>query len=360
MKFSVAAEIFTLALNTASRATARRTTIPILSHFLLRAQKGSLSVAASDTEIACQLAVPAAVKAEGAVALPADKLSLIAKAFTGSIMEFSTQDNFTVIACPGSSFRLHGLKPENFPAWPQMEEPLASLPVAALNSALAQAAIALGDEAGTRYALNAVLMDEGIMVSCTGHRLCMIAVDWARNIKKMLIPTKAVHFLTEIFTGGILEVGRSAGHLFFRGPGCEMVARRTEGQFPDYRSVIPAEEKIVVLGKFSSTSLLTALERALIVTENRGQSEATPHLVEMIFADNRLTLHAASATGHYEENCSVQARGQMKVFFNAMFWLDFLRLHRDTTVTFALTAADGVARLVVGEHTYLLMPSKKT
>ena len=101
----------------------RRTTIPVLSHLLLRTGDRRLHLAATDLEVSLTSWCAAEVQEEGAIAIQAKKLVEIIRASTGDDVTLRIdQDGFMTISVGRSLFKIRGLPHEDFPTLPSIDD----------------------------------------------------------------------------------------------------------------------------------------------------------------------------------------------------------------------------------------------
>src|SRR5262245_12663723 len=100
----------------------RRTTIPVLSHLLLRAAEDELRIAATDLEVSLTSHCAARIQEEGAIAIQAKKLLEIVRASAGEeiTLRIDQPGQLTILAGK-SRFKIRGLSAEDFPTLPNVE-----------------------------------------------------------------------------------------------------------------------------------------------------------------------------------------------------------------------------------------------
>jgi DNA polymerase-3 subunit beta len=116
MNLSISKEQILVGLQAVQNVVGSRTTLPILSNVLLRAEKDRVEFTATDLDVTVVCAVEAKVKKPGATTVPVKKLFGIVKELNGSEIEIETDDkNITVISCGPSYYKIHGLGADEFP-----------------------------------------------------------------------------------------------------------------------------------------------------------------------------------------------------------------------------------------------------
>ena len=224
----------------------RRTTIPVLSHLLLRDRGRALHLAATDLDVSLTISVAAEVRGEGALAVQAKKFIEIVRSLVAEEIRLSARGRAVAAHLrPGRSrFRIHGLPAADFPTLPtvegkaKLELPLAALPAPGRQDPLR------GLERGVALpALRRAAQAQGQaveLVATDGHRL---ALDRRRRSAtraavedSVLVPRKALQELLRIEGDGNVAFRRGEHHLAFSVGGREMTCRVLEGSFPGLRA----------------------------------------------------------------------------------------------------------------------------
>ncbi|MEE8138226.1 MAG: DNA polymerase III subunit beta, partial [Thermoanaerobaculia bacterium] len=178
----------------------RRTTIPILSHILLRAQDDRLHLAATDLDVSLTSWSNADVEGSGGIAVQARKFLEIIRALVGDEVRLTLEDGKRLIIEAGRSrFKINGLSPEDFPTLPDVRgETATEIPFRQLKRMISKVIFAVSTEE-SRFQLNGALLKlkEGAMelVATDGHRLALVEnpLDSASgNAEGVLIPRKAL------------------------------------------------------------------------------------------------------------------------------------------------------------------------
>lgn len=158
----------------------KRNTMPALNNFLLEAVSAGCSITATDLETALKEPIEMTVLDEGKACIPAKKLFEIVREMDGEITLESADNQWVKVKCGKSHFRLAGISPDEYPAWPSIsasESMTIEINTAVLHDAIAKTLYAAG-EADTRYVLNGLLFhlqaDKTLnVVGTDGHRLAL-------------------------------------------------------------------------------------------------------------------------------------------------------------------------------------------
>ncbi len=304
----------------------RRTTIPVLSHLLLRAEAGRLHLAATDLDVSLTSSVAAEIKGEGALAVQARKFLEIIRSLVADEITLTVEDERGLrIAAGRSRFRIHGLPAADFPTLPQVEGKAAlELSLGSFRRMVSKVLFAVSSEE-SRFQLSGALLKlkgkRAEMVATDGHRLAMIDVALATAAAEeitVLVPRKALQELMRLEGDGVLEFRRGEHHLAFRTGGREMICRVLEGAFPDYERVIARNnDKKVICDK---RALSEGVQRVALVTGDRNRG------VRLEFAAGEITVAAANPDlGEATETIACEyPGGSIKIGLNPDYLAQFL------------------------------------
>lgn len=318
----------------------KRNTMPMLSNFLLDAQKSGSSIIATDLETAIKEPIEMEVETEGKLCIPARKLFEIVKEVDGDISMESEDAQWIRVKAGASNFRLACLPPEEYPVWPALEDPEELKLDSAELAVIIEKTVYAAGESDTRYTLNGLLFhiepEAGLLtvVGTDGHRMALIKKQMdglPGGEKKVIIPRKAA---TEV--GKFLEkegevtllLGKN--HVLFKIDQVEFLARLIEGTYPNYTQVMPSgNDKILT---FKKDELTKALRRVNIMSRDRSNA------VKLDVSPGKITLTSSNPElGEASDEVVVAYEGEeLSVGFNARYLLDALNSLTTETVTFEL------------------------
>jgi len=303
-----------------------RQTLPILANVLLETETEAVRVTATDLEVGARVSVPAKVGKGGAITVAARKLSEIVRELPAAALTLKVGDNAAVnLRCGGSSYRLVGLGPEDFPpvvpaapsAWLTVEAKM-------LREMLAQTTFAISHDE-SRFALNGVLFvlqpKELRLVATDGHRLAVATRGVGQGLSGItgIVPRKAVVEIARVLgSSEDVQIAITENQFVLQMPNFVMTARLIEGQFPNYEAVVPkAHPGKLVLPR---GPLMAALRRVSVMAEERNKP------VKLLLRSGSLTLSAASHDlGEAEESLAVAYTGEeLPMGFNSRYLLEAL------------------------------------
>lgn len=305
----------------------RRSTQPILSHVLLHAREGVLRLSATDSEVAYLGEFGANVKTGGQVAVDAAQLFQVVRSMPEPTLVLRANENHRLEVATGrSSFKLNGVAAEEFPALPPFTAvATATLAERDLRRVVEQVAFSVASE-DVRWGLNGAHVEERVVgeerrlrfVATDGHRLAASEVAYKGSFNfpaRTLIPRKALSVMRRLLEGDAEEVSLDfgAGALQLRRPGESFWFRLLDGEFPDYRAVVPTDTRHQATLRRSE--LLATLKRASILVAERNRA------VGFSFHDGELEVHVQNADrGEVRETLPVELDGgAITVGFNARY-----------------------------------------
>lgn len=264
MDITIARADLARALTTVGRVVEKRTTIAILSHVLIDADAGVLTVRGTDLDVIMTAKAPANVITHGRVCVDAARLVDIARKMAGADVIMVLAGDKLTVKSGRSRFVLSTLPATDFPDFKEGEfDAMFKTDLAAL---FAPCQFAMSTEE-TRYYLNGtylhVLDDKLCAVATDGHKLSFHegpCPDGAAGMPGVIVPTKAILATPK----GDVTVSVSASKIRIEADDTVLVSKLVDGTFPDYRRAMPAgNDKRVGVNR---ADLQAALERVACVT----------------------------------------------------------------------------------------------
>ena len=366
MNLTITKEQIIAGLQAVQNVVSTRTTLPILSNVLLRAEDGKVEFTATDLDVTVACKVEAKVTKPGSTTVPVKKLFGIVRELNGDIDIETDEKNVTSIRSGGSFFKINGLGADEFPPLPNFkDDKKVSLSQETVRAMLKKTSFAVSTDE-SRYVLNGIFISlkEGKMtlVATDGRRLALVDEEVELSEKstgEFIVPAKAVNELTRLLqaTGDVeLKFGENQASFALKddkGFSVLLITKLIEGNYPNYRQVIPGEAKErIPLGR---EELLQALRRAEIMTSEKANS------VKMTFGKNTLAITANSPeVGEARETLAVNYKGkELAIAFNPRYLIDPLAALAEDEVFIELIdeLSPGVLK-INGPFLYVVMPMR--
>jgi len=303
----------------------RKTTIPVLSHILLRAEGDQFRLAATDLDVSLTSSLAGDVIADGAMAIPAKKFMEIIRAVVGEEVHLVEEEpQWLTIRAGRSRFKIHGMKADDFPSLPAVDEEFGiEIPFDRMRAMISRVLFAVSADE-SRFQLNGALLKlkQGSveMVATDGYRLALVetALSGEGHEDQVLVPRKALQELLRFEGGDTLGYRRGEHHLSFRLGRRELICRILEGTFPDYERVIARDnDKDVV---FDRRQLGDAVQRVALLTGDRARA------VKLEFVSQQMSVSTANPDlGEAMEEVPCEYEGlEFRLGVNPDFLRDFL------------------------------------
>ena len=347
----------------------RRTPQPVLAHVLIESDGDQVGMSATDMEVGVRCRVAAKVKKGGAVTANARKLYEIAREVTADEVTLKASTAGWVELHAGrSKFKVVSLDPKDFPALPLGPGASAgtTIKIAAgtLREMIDKTLFAVSNDE-TRFNLSGVYLESGDgllrMVATDGHRLAMIerTMKAAKLPKGVIMPRKGlveVRKLLEEAEEAELALVIAEKDVRVQTPDVAFFMRLVEGDFPDYKQVIPGSTRSKV--RMNREDFLGALRRIALLASERS------HGVKLGVQKGTLEIAASNPElGEASEDIEISYTGEpMSVGFNARYLLDVLGVHAaGDMMELGLTDEVGPGVLTGSQDatfTYVLMPMR--
>ena len=376
MKLTIERAALLKALGHVQSVVERRTTIPILSNVLLRAEvAGRLSLSATDMDLEIVERVPARVEREGRTTVPAHTLyDIVRKLREGAQVELETsgERNEMVLRSGRSTFTLACLPPEDYPVMSAGELPHQfTLSAVELRMLIDRTRFAISTEE-TLYYLNGIYLHATKSnevpvvraVATDGHRLArveMTAPEGAAGMPGIIVPRKTVLELRKLVDEGEDEVQVALGETKIRCAIGEaaLTSKLIDGTFPDYDRVIPVNNDKIL--DVECKEFADAVDRVSTISTERSRA------VKLALDRGNLVVSATSPeNGTAVEELEVRYQNTpIEIGFNSRYLLDITEQIEGEYVQFQMADAgsptivrDAAPEANGANALYVLMPMR--
>ena len=347
MKVTVLQENLLPKMATVGRVASAKSALPVLENILLSAEKGKLTLSATDLETGITTTVGAKVEKTGTLTVPARLLvGLISNLPPGKIT-LSSEKEILKVEAEGISSKINGLSAEEFPTFGLGGRELFTMKAGELKKAIDQVSFAAAQDE-SRPILT------GVLLRLVGKELALTGVDGFRLAEKKLkvsVPAKSEPvskgFALIIPARGLMEVGRLiAGgevkilvpeptQLLFKTEEFSVFTQSLEGEFPDYEQIIPAnfESKL----SFEKEELAKAVQLTSVFSD-KGAS-----VIKLSFNPTKKLMEISSQEVELGEvKIEVGIRGEGKaaeIAFNSRYLADALNALDSGEVELSLSSS---------------------
>ena len=250
LKLRVSQEALVEKLALVARAVSTRTAVLVLGGIRLKVENGQLELAATDMELSLRTTLEADVDGEGEVVVPGRLLLDIVRSLPAAevSIEQRSDESVLLIDAGSASYRLHTYSSEDFPRLPDVE----SVELHQVDREALLETIGRVGRSASRDESRPVLT--GILVQFEPGKLVMAATDSYRLAVKetplsstlgeldAIIPARALQELARIAANADeMQLGVHENHVVFGIDGAWLTTRRIDGQFPNYRQLLPEQ-----------------------------------------------------------------------------------------------------------------------
>ena len=347
------------ALGVVARGLSTRGAVQVLNGILLRGDEGNLTLASTDMEISLRASVAGEIAGDGAVVVPGRLLTDLARLLPDESVTLSHDEGDGVLQVTSGSHssRLNVYSAEDFPRLPPTDVALHTVAAPALLATIDKVA-----RAASRDESRPVLT--GILVRFEGDKLIMAATDSYRLAVKetelesggadleAIIPARALQELARIAAGtDEVKLGVHENHVIFSAGDVWLTSRRIDGQFPNYKQLLPETFEAEVTTP--REPLLQVIRRAGVLAQRNAP-------LRLQFAEGELRVSAQTQdVGEAHESLPVDYAGDgLEIGFNPDFLRDGLEAVSVDSVQLKLINPLRPGLLVSPDESfwYLIMP----
>jgi len=361
MKFKVGKTNLVTAIQTVQNVITAKSALPILSNILIESQQDAIRLTATDLDIGITCVIPVDIQEQGAITIPAKRFSDIIKEFPIDIINFTTKkNNLVIIDSELCQFKIMGLAKEEFPKLPEFKDKkVVKIEQATLKEVLALTSFAVSSDE-TRYVLNGILfkINKGVLtlVSTDGKRLAIaerkLNIDLDVDLS-LIVPIKTIHELNRnLKEEGDLSLVVGSNQALFDLGSVAIISRLIEGEFPDYKQVVPlaSENKM----KIDRNQFLLAVRRAALLATQDYQA------VKLEVFKNKLVISKSTPdVGEFHEELAAEYQGrELIIGFNPVYLIDILKNLSDDVISLELTDGEKPGVIRINGYVYIVLPMR--
>lgn len=365
MELSVTQENLARALSAVGRVATSKAGLPILSNILLRTEGNRLLIAATNLEIAATYYVGAKVVKQGSITIPARLISDFVSSLPKGTVELSVKTTHMTISSGNYTSVLNGVDAEEFPELPAIDEEKAviyNITTADLKQALGQTVITSSSDS-TRPVLTGVYwhsVDGALYLAATdGYRLSERKLMDTKSEIAAIVPTVSLQEVLRTINDQVdeIEVLFDDTQVRFRVGEAEITSRLIDGNYPDYRQLIPKESETTITIK-TEDFVRTVKIASLFARESGGSITLNADSDKQ-----QLSIHSiASELGENTSTASAEVTTSGQVTLNSRYVADALSVLDGNTITFRFSGKLSPCVLSVQEkspnYMHVIMPMK--
>ena len=362
MKFTCEKNQLVSAISVASRTVAQKSAISGLEGILIRAGV-KVMLTGYNLETGITVSVDADIQETGACVMPARLFFDIVRKLPDDTVSIQVDDSFKVSIKGGiSSFTITALSADDYPELPDVDsEKGIRVPQNELKAMISGTIFAVSEN-------QARPIHTGVLFEVDNDSITSVAVDGYRLALRRYLPEESLERTLKFVApaAALKEVEKILGdtddpatfypgskHILFTIGDATLVCRILEGEFLDWRRVLPQNNPVKLVGNVSR--LTDAIERVGLVISEKLKSP-----VRCKFGDNAAELRTVSTIGEAYDVCPIAGDGKdLEIGFNCKYLLDALRAVPDSECT--LEMINGLSPIVLNptegnRYSYMVLP----
>ena len=340
MRFTCEKSILVAGLNITGRTVAQKSALSAIEGILCRAH-GNLSLTGYNMETAITYEIDAEVTDIGECILPAKLFGDIIRRLPEGPVTVVVDDNYKVSIRAGyASFTISAENADDYPELPDVGEgrPV-RIPQAALKELIGGTIFAVSENQGRP-------IHTGVKFEVADDTVSAIAVDGFRLARRtyhceettgrtlnFVVPAQGLKEVEKILqdTDDFVAFTLGSKHILFQMGSATLICRLLEGEFLDWRRVVPANCPIKLTAHVGD--LASSIERVGLIVSEKYKSP-----VRCVFSDNVLMLRTNTTIGAAEDRCAIAGDGkELEIGFNVRYLADALRVIPSEEITMELT-----------------------
>ena len=363
MRFTCEKNMLVTGLNIAGRTVAQKSSLSVIEGILCKAGQG-LSLTGYNMETAITYEIDADVSDMGQCILPAKLFGDIIRRLPEGSVTVVVDENYKVSIRAGyASFTISAESAEDYPELPDVGDGRAiHIPQNKLKELISSTIFAVSENQGRP-------IHTGVKFEVTDASITAVAVDGFRLARRTFHPEEGTgremnfvvpaaglkeveKILTDVEDDAAFTLGTK--HILFQVGSATLVCRLLEGEFLDWRRVVPSNCPIKMVANVGD--LASSVERVGLIVSEKYKSP-----VRCVFGNQELQMRTSTTIGAAEDRCSLAGDGQeLEIGFNVRYLAEALRVIPTEEVTLELT--NGLSPIVLTpvdekeDFAYMVLP----
>ncbi len=350
------------------KAVGENLTLSILKNVLLETQKNQLKISATNLELASIYYASSKIIEEGKVCIPFSVIYNLVKNLNSERIQLEKTDQNLIVKTDNYEGKILGQNSEDFPIIPSLKKKEVDVIFKAQNlKDYLNKAIVCVQYSEIRPEIS------GVFLKFEDHSLKIVSTDSFRLLEQVLdkdsyeiknknleliIPLKTVQELLRVIKNDTHEISLflDENQVLFKTENQEIISRVIDGQFPDYKTVIPKETKNEI--EINRQEFINALKITSVFSSRTND-------VALKVGDNKKFLEVFANEAQIGENCyliPIKLKGEkLTILFNWHYLLDGLRIYFTEEVILGINDVNSAVVIKAKEEQnllYILMPLK--
>lgn len=363
MRFTCEKNMLVQGLNIAGRTVAQKSSLSVIEGIFCKAGHG-ISLTGYNMETAITYDIPAEVSDPGECILPAKLFGDIVRRLPeGPVTVVVSEDYKVSIRAGYASFTISAESAEDYPDLPDVNSgrPI-KIPQNKLKELISGTIFAVSENQGRP-------IHTGVKFEVTNDSITAIAVDGFRLARRtyhpqesterelsFVVPAQGLKEVEKIVTDSEDDASFTLGpkHILYQIGNATLVCRLLDGEFLDWRKVVPTNCPIQLVAHVSDLS--SSVERVGLIVSEKYKSP-----VRCVFSHNELLMRTNTTIGAAEDKCAIAGDGkELEIGFNVRYLADALKVIPSEEVTMELT--NGLSPIVLTpvddkfDFAYMVLP----
>ncbi|MFA4984556.1 MAG: DNA polymerase III subunit beta [Candidatus Omnitrophota bacterium] len=361
MKFKTGKETLLTAIQSVQNVISPKIALPILSNILIESQQDAIRLTATDLDIGITCVINVNIQEVGAITIPAKRFNDIIRELPGDEVSITTKKNNQVSIETGQChFKVMGLAPEEFPKLPDFKDKeTIKIEQATLKHMLGLTSFAVSSDE-SRYILSGILFkiqkSTITLVATDGKRLAVVNKKPKQDIDKdiqIIVPLKTIQELNRnLQEDGDVSMVLGDNQVMFDLGQTAVISRLIEGEFPDYRQVIPPQSENKM--RVNREEFLLSVKRAALLSTPDYQA------VKLEIFKNKLVVSKSTPdVGESREELGVGYQGkELIIGFNPFYLIDVLKNLEEDEIDLELTDSEKPGVIRSSGYIYIVLPMR--
>lgn len=340
MKISILQENLNKGLQIVTRAVPAKGSLPILSNVLMATENGRLKLSATNLETAITTYVNCSVEKEGAITIPAKVIKELIANLPPSTVEMKLENDILHLKSDNTKSKLNGTDAKDYPELPSTDKEQVTLemdPKIFAHGVAVTAFCCSADESRPIFTGVYVSHDkDGLVLTATdGFRLSEKRIETKSKAQKdfnAIVPGKTISEVSKIFASGEspikITLSEKENLCLFSSEDTTIATRIIDGQYPDYKKIIPSSSSIKA--EFNATEFLDAVRLTSVFVK-----EGTNNTIKVrLDPEGLIKISSLSnEAGTHESEIKAEVEGEMlEVAFSSKYLTDYLNNIKGETI----------------------------